>query len=275
MDDVESKAFRFFRAIAVSFDVLRCVTGELTGLQLVVDVVRRQSSFISEPEWKTVPWSRSYPSKDLVDLIEDIAVDVPFLLTECDSVQALPLDDIANAERHALLLQQVQSVLHTLSQYRDTWLFTHPTVQAEFKKSTIVDGSTLDNILTRVSQSDPLLAQALTRYYAIHLVLLRVQSSMSASPWLDPTFITATICTIIEMQLAVDAIDYTVALGFVFPLHVAFEASAATTDAQGRMFEIWRRMRTDHGIVFAGQELDRNASALETRLAIDGAGSYG
>lgn len=118
----------------------------------------RQLTMLSQPDWKTVPWSNDPGGKSLYEHLIDILADTPKLI--CAKDEALALDD-AEARKIAIW-QVVRQAQHLLTQLR-TW----KVVWDDAEPDCSVEVATTQHIpLQAINEENPVLVKAWETVYS-------------------------------------------------------------------------------------------------------------
>ncbi|KAK4500992.1 hypothetical protein PRZ48_006798 [Zasmidium cellare] len=82
---------------------------------------QRRHTFLSQPPWKTIPWSQTWIPKTSMQKLLDIAADVPGLLEDADILERMP-----SPHGQESLQQRVSSTLQLLCQWHLEWQRQYP-----------------------------------------------------------------------------------------------------------------------------------------------------
>jgi hypothetical protein len=91
-------------------------------MQITTAIACRSPTFLARDEWKTIPWSTSSTSKDLVQHLLDDLSDIPTLLAQYDSLveatkaNSLPLSE--GLDRRTRFQRSVADIEHRLHQWK-------------------------------------------------------------------------------------------------------------------------------------------------------------
>jgi hypothetical protein len=91
-------------------------------MQITTAIACRSPTFLARDEWKTIPWSTSSTSKDLVQHLLDDLADIPTLLAQYDSLveatkaNSLPLSEVL--DRRTRFQRSVADIEHRLHQWK-------------------------------------------------------------------------------------------------------------------------------------------------------------
>jgi hypothetical protein len=102
----------------------------LTDKQVVGALVCRSPTFLAQEEWKTIPWSTGSSSKDLLQHLLDVVVNIPSVLAQFDSlVEASKTGSMSCSEanhQQTILWASSAGIKHCLQQWKREWADTYP-----------------------------------------------------------------------------------------------------------------------------------------------------
>jgi hypothetical protein len=95
-------------------------------------VAVRKHTFFNEEAWKTIPWSAGTSTKDILDHLLDLAVEIPTLLEEADNLTTMgvglmsPPDDVALQARRVQLWERIADLTQRMQQWKKDWADCYP-----------------------------------------------------------------------------------------------------------------------------------------------------
>ncbi|KAF2166551.1 hypothetical protein M409DRAFT_23187 [Zasmidium cellare ATCC 36951] len=209
---LEHKTFRYFRINIL----LACLSD-------------RQSCFLAEEGWKTIPFSGDCPPKTLLDLLLDILVEIPGVLAAGEAMRNGDLSRYALIQKAFELTLWVRRLTYNLERWKEEDIWTYPTMcTARNLKS--LDLITLCELGTGLSPYDVKLAEALNLYVAAHLILARIAQRLAERSFvfrsaLHPPYalrdLVAAIVLVSERHVAANITDMVSMVVTTFPLKVA------------------------------------------------------
>jgi hypothetical protein len=219
----------------------------LTERQVVASILCRSPTFLAKDEWKSAPWSTGSSSKDLVQHLLDVAVDIPSVLAQFDNfVEATKGCYLSSSDSYyqqTMLSTSLADTKRRLQQWKRQWADTYPFGQPYEVPAQNEDlqgpapFSTLGNLLptfrcrdlttmeitapTTLAYPDPQMAVALCMYYASTLVLSGVVTRPEEAQLYERYELACLICRSMEycMQTLLGGHINRV----LFPLRVAFD----------------------------------------------------
>ncbi len=139
-------------------------------------IVRHERTFLAQPEWKSIPWSRNPGAKSALQLLLDTMVELPGMLEYRDKL--LGLKKAASPEAGPLtsrVRERLLQLMHELHEWRTNWQIVNAKEAFETQSSRI---GNLENIFpTSIHFTHPDLSSQITLYNsALILFCVIIQS---------------------------------------------------------------------------------------------------
>lgn len=242
-------------------------------------LIARQPLFLSQPQWKTVPWALDPPSKNQQNLLTDILVNIPGYLAE-----DLKLQQHNDAIANNALLEKVKESLYTLYCWRYTWEILFP--NAAWETIPIVEAAKPRVVPRKLHFATHERAADILLYNAIHMWLIGLILRLDYNPFplltlsatahsaaLATSFATTSpynplhlptsvhslrdpaieICRAFEFQMEKPESNRDSNVFFLFPLGIAWPVLEEEAD-----FRDWMRDMLDKTSVTSGYAIGRN-----------------
>ena len=231
----------------------------------------RTPSFLAREEWKTMPWSAGTTTKNPLDYLLDLAIEIPALLSLSDELLA---SQKPNGERDEAMTKQralwdgVADLTNRFLDWKRDWVDTYrrgtiEEIPAEpsdqfpiFQCLNPATGATLTP--TKLTYPDIFLAQTMLTYYAIRLILSSVDSRADGVSPLEQYDLACRICRSLEwyisngpgnminrmaMEMHVLTTPGETFSRFAFPVRVAWEVFPEGGPERGFIREVFELAR--------------------------------
>lgn len=133
--------------------------------KLLCDFIDRTASFLGEPRWKYVPFAEGYPSKDVLDLLLDVLVEMPGVLEAMDQFK-----ESEDSQHGSEIADWLHRLTMELEAWRTTWILTYPAL-LQMLRSQTPSLSELCTLCIDAKPYDDLLGESINCYCAGHIIV--------------------------------------------------------------------------------------------------------
>lgn len=178
--------------------------------------VNRTPSFLASEEWKTIPWSAETSTKDLLDHLLDLSVEIPAILAQSDEL-ALAQRTSAWSEHEVTMKQQalwseISNLTSRFRQWKRDWVDCYPDGTPREVPADPSNGSfptfQCRNLATgeittpaKITYPDLRIAQTMCVYYAKRLILSSVDTRADRTGPAEQYELACGICRSLEWYI--------------------------------------------------------------------------
>ncbi|KAA8641937.1 Zn(II)2Cys6 transcription factor domain-containing protein [Aspergillus tanneri] len=250
------------------YGVEHLLFAELRPYWVGAAIVNRTPSFLAQDEWKTIPWSANTTKKDILHHLLDLAVDIPAVLSQHDSLQsALESKILMSAHETAVkqttLWNCIADLTHRFLQWKEAWVDNYEDgpqreVDAEpsdqfpiFRCRDLQTGATI--IPPRFVYPNLRLAQTMCLYYSSRLVLSSIDTRPDHVSPAEQYELGCGICRSLEWYILTAPGNMINRLAF--PVRVAWEVFPDGGPERTFIYEVLKLVEKRHALGLWGSAM--------------------